>query len=98
MTTAWISYQNSWRISLAIPEDITKTSHLFKNPFREISWLFTRVKGQENIASISRMILYILYFTVKESQYKKAIFDWGKLISIEIFDPSQLSQYKKEYK
>jgi hypothetical protein len=35
------------------------------------------------------MILYILYFTIKE----KAIFDWGKLISIEI--SSQLSQYKK---
>jgi hypothetical protein len=38
------------------------------------------------------MILYILYFTVK----KKAIFEWGKLISIEI--SSQLSQYKKDKK
>jgi hypothetical protein len=38
------------------------------------------------------MILYILYFTVKE----QAIFDWGKLISIEI--SSQLSQYKKDKK
>jgi hypothetical protein len=36
------------------------------------------------------MILYILYFTVKEH----AIFDWGKLISIEI--SSQLSQYKEK--
>ena len=34
------------------------------------------------------MILYILYFTVKE----QAIFDWGKLISIEI--SSQLTHYK----
>jgi hypothetical protein len=42
--------------------------------------------------SISRMILYIIYFTVKE----QAIFDWGKLISIEI--SSQLAQYKKEKK
>jgi hypothetical protein len=48
--------------------------------------------GQESTANISRMILYILYFTVKE----KAIFDWGKLISIEI--SSQLSQYKKDKK
>jgi hypothetical protein len=48
--------------------------------------------GQESTTTISRMILYILYFTVKE----KAIFDWGKLISIEI--SSQLSQYKRDKK
>jgi hypothetical protein len=51
-----------------------------KNTYREIAWLFTRIIGQENIASISRMILYILYFTIQE----KSIFDQGKLISIEI--------------
>jgi hypothetical protein len=50
------------------------------------------VTGQENAASISCMILYILYFTGKE----KAIFDWGKPISIEI--SSQLSQYTKYIK
>jgi hypothetical protein len=66
--------------------------NLFPNPFREIAWLFTRVTGQENIVSISRMILYILYFVVKE----KDIFYWGNLISIEI--SSQLSQYKKDKK
>jgi hypothetical protein len=38
------------------------------------------------------MILYILYFTVKEY----AIFDWGKLISIEI--SSQLIHYKRDTK
>jgi hypothetical protein len=38
------------------------------------------------------MILYILYFIVKE----QAIFYWGKLISFEI--SSQLSQYKKDKK
>ena len=70
----------------SIPEYITRLQViLFKNPFWEISWLFTRVTGQENTASISRMILYILYFTVKE----QAIFYWGKLFSIEI--SSQLS-------
>jgi hypothetical protein len=78
---------------MAIPEDITRLQvNSFKNPFREIAWLFTRVTGQENTANISHMILYILYFTVKE----QAIFDWGKLISIEI--SSQLSQYKKDKK
>jgi hypothetical protein len=72
---------------MTIPEDITKLQvNSFKNTFQEIAWLFTKVTGQENIVSISRMILYILYFTFKE----KAIFDWGKLISIEI--SSQLSQ------
>jgi hypothetical protein len=61
----------------------------FKNPFREIAWIFTRITRQESATNISRMILYILYFTVKE----QAIFHWGKLISIEI--SSQLLQYKK---
>jgi hypothetical protein len=66
---------------MAIPKDITRLQvNLFKNPFREIAWLFTRVTGQENTASISHMILYILYFIVKE----KAIFNWGKPVSIEI--------------
>jgi hypothetical protein len=40
----------------------------------------TRLIGQERTTTISRMILYILYFIVKE----QAIFDWGKLVSIEI--------------
>ena len=78
---------------MTIPKDITRLQvGSFKNLFREIAWLFTRVTGQETIANISLMILYILYFTVKEH----AIFDWGKLISIEI--SSQLSQCKKENK
>jgi hypothetical protein len=72
-----------------ILKDITRIQvNYFKNPFQEIVWLFTRLTGQENTATISRMILYILHFTVKEH----AIFDWGKLISIEI--SSQLSHYK----
>jgi hypothetical protein len=76
-----------------VPEDITRIQvDSFKNPFREITWLFTRLTGQESTTTISRMILYILYFTVKE----KAIFDWGKLISIEI--SSQLSHYKRDKK
>jgi hypothetical protein len=74
----------------AAPKDITRLQvNLFKNPFWEIDWLFTRVTCQENTASIYHIILYMLYFIVKEH----AIFDWGKLISIEI--SSQLSQYKK---
>jgi hypothetical protein len=78
---------------MAILEDITRLRvNSFKNPFWEIAWLFTRVTGQENTTNISHIILYILYFTVKE----QAIFDWGKLISIEI--SSQLSQYKKDKK
>jgi hypothetical protein len=77
----------------SIPEDITRLQvNSFKNPFREIALLFTKVTGQENTANISRMIIYMLYFIVKE----QAIFDWGKLISIEI--SSQLSQYKKDKK
>jgi hypothetical protein len=41
---------------VTIPEDITRIQvDSFKNPFREIAWFFT----------ISRTILYILYFTIK---------------------------------
>jgi hypothetical protein len=69
-----------------IPEDITRLQvGSFKNTFREIAWIFTRITRQETTTNISRMILYILYFVVKEN----AIFGWGKLISIEI--SSQLS-------
>jgi hypothetical protein len=54
--------------------------------------MFTRLTGQGSTATISLMILYILYFIVKEH----AISDWGKLISIEI--SSQLSHYKRDKK
>ena len=63
------------------PGDMTRLQvSAFKNPFWEIAWLFTRITGQESTTNISHMIMYILYFTVKE----QAIFHWGKLISIEI--------------
>jgi hypothetical protein len=76
-----------------VPEDITRLQvSSFRNPFREIAWLFTRITGQASTTSISHIIIYILYFTVKE-QY---IFDWGKLISIELC--SQLSRFKESNK
>jgi hypothetical protein len=69
-----------------VPDDTTNLQvSSFRNPFMAISWLFTRITGQESTASISRIVLYILYVRVKE----QSIFDWGKLISIEIC--SQLS-------
>jgi hypothetical protein len=78
---------------MVVPEDNTRLQvGAFKNNFQEIAWIFTRITGHETTASISEMILYILYFMVKE----QAIFDWGKLISIEI--SSQLVQYKKDKK
>jgi hypothetical protein len=56
----------------AIPEDIIMIQvDSFKNTFREIAWLFTRLTGQEIAATISHMIIYILYFIVKE----RTIFD-----------------------
>jgi hypothetical protein len=64
-----------------VPEDITKLQvSSFRNPFQEIAWLFTRIMGQASTTSISHIIIYIFYFTIKE----QFIFDWGKLISIEI--------------
>jgi hypothetical protein len=58
----------------------------FKNPYKEIAWLFIRVTYQESTTTIPR---YILYFTVHE----KAIFDWAKIISIQI--SSQLENFKE---
>jgi hypothetical protein len=73
-----------------VPKDITSMQvSSFKNPFREIAWLFTRITGQESTTTVSHMALYILYFTVNE----QAIFDWGRIISYEI--SSQLSSYKR---
>jgi hypothetical protein len=64
-----------------VPEDITKLQvSSFRNPFHEIAWLFKRITRHESMTNISRIVIYILYFTVKE----QFIFDWGKLISIEI--------------
>jgi hypothetical protein len=75
--------------STTVPEDITRSQvSSFRNPFWEIAWLFTRITRQASTSSISHIIIYIFYFTVKE-QY---IFDWGKLISIELY--SQLSRFK----
>jgi hypothetical protein len=51
---------------MSIPKYITRIQvDPLKNPLWEIAWLFTRLTGQERTATISRMILYILYFTVK---------------------------------
>jgi hypothetical protein len=59
---------------VTVPEEITRIQvDSFKKPFWEISWLLNWLAGQESTATISCMILYILYFTVK----KQAIFDWG---------------------
>jgi hypothetical protein len=53
--------------TVVVPKDITRLQVIsFKNPFWEIAWIFTRIIGQETTSNISRMILYILYFTVKE--------------------------------
>jgi hypothetical protein len=78
---------------ILVPEDITSLQvSSFRNSFREIAWLFTRITGQESTTTISQMALYILYFTVNE----QAIFYWGKLISHKIC--SQLSSFKREKK
>jgi hypothetical protein len=50
-----------------VPEYITKLQvSSFRNPFREIAWMFTRITRQASTTSISHLIIYIFYFTVKE--------------------------------
>jgi hypothetical protein len=64
-----------------VPGDITRMQvSSFRNPLREIAWLVTRIMRHASTTRISHIIIYNLYFIVKE----KDIFDWGKLISIEI--------------
>jgi hypothetical protein len=61
-----------------VSEDITNMQvSSFRNPFRKIAGMFTRITGQESTGTVSCMALYILYFKVNE----KALFDWGRLIS-----------------
>jgi hypothetical protein len=63
-----------------------------KNLFRQIAFLFTRTTRQASATDISWMILYILYFTVKQ----ETIFHCPKLISIQ--NSSQLLQYRRQKK
>jgi hypothetical protein len=65
---------------------------LFKTPYKEMAWLLARVLGQESTATIPRLALYILYYSVQG----KIIFDWSKIISSEI--SFQLSNFKKDKK
>jgi hypothetical protein len=40
--------------SLLVPEDITSLQvSSFRNPFREIAWLFTRITGQGSTTNVS---------------------------------------------
>jgi hypothetical protein len=84
------SYGNTLKILPQCREDLSNIQvSSLKNPYKEIAWLFTRVTGQESTTTIPRLSLYILYFTVHE----KEIFDWVKIISIEI--SSQLANFKE---
>jgi hypothetical protein len=79
---------------MAVPEDITSLQvSSFRNPFWEIAWLFTRITGHKSTTTISLMVLYILYFKVKE----QAIFYWGKLISLEIVPNCQASKMRRNF-
>jgi hypothetical protein len=50
-----------------VPEDIIRLQvSSFRNSFQETAWLFTRITGHASTTSISHIIIYILYFTVKE--------------------------------
>jgi hypothetical protein len=53
-----------------MPEDLSNIQvSLLKNPYREITWIFTRVVGQESTTTIPRLALYILHFTVHEKKF-----------------------------
>ena len=58
-----------------ISKDLSKIQvSSLKDPYREIAFLFTRVIGRDFIATIPRLALNILHFTVHEN----AIFEWEK--------------------
>jgi hypothetical protein len=78
---------------VAMSKDLSRIQvSSLKDPYREISWLFTRVTGQDSTTTIPRLALYILYFTVHED----VVFYWEKIISNEIF--AQLMNFKSEKK
>ena len=46
--------------STTVLEDITKLQvSTFRNSFREIAWLFTRITGQESTTTVSQMALIL---------------------------------------
>jgi hypothetical protein len=87
------SCNNILKTRQVMPEDLSSIQvSLLKNPYKEMAWLFARVVGQESTATIPRLALYILHFTIHE----KTIFDWEKIISGEL--SFQLSNFKKNKK
>jgi hypothetical protein len=65
-----------------------------KYPYKEFSWLFSRIIGLESMTSVPKNIIYILHFVVHED----ALIDWGHLISNEIsFQLGGLKRTQKFY-
>jgi hypothetical protein len=68
----WDLLQQYLEYMVTMKEDLStiKVSQLRK-PYQEMAWLFSRVVVQESIATVPRLALYVLYFSIHE----KAIFD-----------------------
>ena len=61
-----------------------------KYPYKEFSWLFTRIIGLESTSFVPINVIYALHYALHE----KIIIDWGYLISSEV--SFQLGNLKKE--
>ena len=57
-----------------------------------MAWILARALRQKSTATVSRLALYILYFSIHE----KAVFVWSKIISSEISFP--LLNFKRDNK
>jgi len=51
-----------------------------KDPYKSITWLFTRAVGEDSTTTILILALCILHFIV----HNKSIFDWASIISSEV--------------
>jgi hypothetical protein len=75
------------------PQDLSNIQvSSWKNLYREMVWLFTRITRQEYTTNISKIGLHIFYFSIHEN----TIFDLARIIPSEL--SFQLGNFRKNNK
>ena len=66
---------------------------LLKDPYKEFTWLFTRIMGQDTIVQFPRHVIYVICFTFKMDFN----FDWAHIISKEISHQLEIYQQTQKF-
>jgi hypothetical protein len=51
-----------------------------KYPYKEFTWLFSRIIGKESMTTVLRYVLYVFHLSIHES----VLFDWDRIILSEV--------------